>query len=84
MRPEDIILSKGWVDSSARNQFKGRITAVEDLGPVVRLKVDAGKVFAVQITRRSFSEMGINVGSEVYLAFKASSVQLIQRSQNVG
>ena len=77
VKPEDIILSKGRVESSARNQFKGRITAVEDLGPVVRLKVDVGRVFTVQITRRSFSEMRLNVGSEVYLTFKASSVQLI-------
>ena len=75
--PEDIILSRGRLESSARNEFKGKVTAVEDLGPLVRLKIDAGRVFTVQITRRSFIEMGLNLDSEVYLIFKASSVQLI-------
>ena len=75
--PEDIILSKGRLESSARNEFKGKVTAVEDLGPLVRLKIDAGRVFTVQITRRSFIEMGLDLDSEVYLTFKASSVQLI-------
>ena len=84
VRPEDIILSRGWVESSARNEFKGRIVAVEDLGPIVRLKVDVGRVFTVQITGRSFAEMGLNLGSEIYLTFKASAVQLIQRTYNAG
>jgi len=77
VRPEDIIVSKGPLESSARNRLRGRITAIHDLGPVVRLKVDAGRVFTVQITRKSLAEMELNVGSEVYLTFKASSVQLI-------
>ncbi|MFQ6053481.1 MAG: TOBE-like domain-containing protein [Candidatus Bathyarchaeia archaeon] len=80
VRPEDIILSKGRVETSARNQFKGRVIAVEDLGPVVRLRVDAGRAFTAQITGRSFSEMGLKVGSEIYITFKASSVELIQRA----
>jgi len=80
IRPEDIILSKDWFKSSARNEFKGRIVAVEDLGPVVRLKVDVGRVFTVQITGKSFTEMDLNLGSELYLTFKASTVQLIQRT----
>jgi tungstate transport system ATP-binding protein len=79
VRPENIIISKRWVESSARNQFEGSIIAVEDLGPVVKLKVDAGKVFTVQITRKSFTEMGLNLGSEIFLTFKASAVRLIQR-----
>ncbi len=76
--PEDIILSKDWVETSARNEFRGRIIAVEDLGPIVRLKVDVGRVFTVQITGKSFTEMDLNLGSELYISFKASAVQLIQ------
>ncbi len=75
--PEDIILSRQFVETSARNEFLGRVTAVEDLGSVVRLKIDAGKSFTVQITRKSLVEMGLNVGSEVYMSFKASSVELL-------
>ena len=80
IRPEDIILSKDWVETSARNEFRGRIVAVEDLGPVVRLKIDVGRIFTVQITGKSFAEMGLNLGSELYISFKASAVQLIQQT----
>jgi len=75
--PEDIVLSKKRIESSARNMFKGRIVEISDLGSVVKLKVDAGREFVTQITKRSFIEMQLNVGSEVFLAFKASSVHLI-------
>jgi len=75
--PEDIILSKSRFESSARNVFKGRIVEILDLGSVVKLKVDVGKSFTVQITKRSFNEMGLNINTEVFLAFKASSVQII-------
>ena len=77
VNPQDIILSKSTVVSSARNVFKGRIIEIFDLGSLVKLKVDIGKPFAVQITKRSFNEMELNVDSKVFLAFKASSVHLI-------
>jgi len=77
INPQDIILSKSVVESSARNVFKGRITEITDLGSLVKLKVDVGKPFAVQITKRSFSEMKLNLNAEVFIAFKASSVQVL-------
>lgn len=77
VRPEDIIVSKKNMSSSARNVFEGKIVGVSDFGPVVKLRVDAGKEFVVQITKRSFVEMRLNVGSTVFLTFKASSVHLI-------
>ncbi len=75
--PEDIILSKNHLESSARNVFKGKITEILDLGSFVKLSVDVGKPFTVQITKRSFNEMELNLNSEVFIAFKASSVQII-------
>jgi tungstate transport system ATP-binding protein len=77
VNPQDIILSKSELESSARNVFKGRITEVSDLGSLVKLKVDVGKTFSVQITKRSFNEMKLNLDAEVYIAFKASSVQVL-------
>jgi molybdopterin-binding protein len=74
--PQDIILSKCAIESSARNVFKGRISEIKDLGSLVKLKVDVGKPFTVQITKRSFVEMGLNLNAEVCIAFKASSVQV--------
>jgi molybdopterin-binding protein len=75
--PEDIILSESRLASSARNVFKGKIVEVSDIGALVRLKVDVGKPFTVQITKRSFNEMRLNLNAEVFIAFKASSVQII-------
>lgn len=77
VRPEDIIISKKTISSSARNVFEGKIFEISDLGPIVKLRVDAGKEFVVQITKRSFGEMRLNVGSTVFLTFKASSVHLV-------
>jgi len=77
VRPEDIILSVQPIVSSARNTFEGRIIEISDLGSIVKLRVNAGKDFTVQITKRSFAEMQLNLDSKVFLAFKASAVQLI-------
>jgi len=75
--PEDIILSKNRLESSARNVLRGSVVEIQDLGSVVRLRIDVGRPFIVQITKSSFRDMGITLNSEVYLAFKASSVQII-------
>jgi len=77
IRPEDIILSRKPIISSARNSFKGKITEISDLGNLVRLRVEAGRKFTVQITKRSFIDMNLNLGEEVFLAFKASSVRVV-------
>ncbi len=77
VNPQDIILSKTAVKSSARNVFKGRIVEISDLGSLVKVKVDVGKPFAVQITKRSFSEMRLNLNDKVFIAFKASCVQML-------
>ena len=77
VRPEDIILSKSRIVSSARNVFKGKVIETSDFGDTVKLRIGAGKDFVVQITRRSFEEMNLNIGSEVFLTFKASAVSII-------
>jgi tungstate transport system ATP-binding protein len=74
--PDDIILSKNAFSSSARNSFEGSVIEIVDMNSVVKLRVDVGKFFTVHITRRSFEEMNINLGSKVFLTFKASSVQV--------
>jgi molybdopterin-binding protein len=75
--PQDIIISKTPLTSSARNIFKGKIVEIQDKGSLVKLKVDIGKPLTVQITKLSFNEMGLNLNIEIYVAFKASSVQAI-------
>lgn len=77
VKPEDIIVSEEKVVTSARNQFRGTVVGVEDHDGTVILRVDAGQVFAVHVTRNSFREMGLNIGKEVYISFKATSVLVL-------
>ncbi|PVX27522.1 MAG: ABC transporter ATP-binding protein, partial [Candidatus Bathyarchaeum sp.] len=53
VRPEEILVSTQPLQSSARNMFNGTITQIADKGSVVRLTVDAGRKFNVQITKKS-------------------------------
>jgi len=74
VRPQDIILSKDWIETSARNQFRGPITGVNERNGIVLIDIAVGEVFSVQITRKSFNEMGLKLGEPVNISFKASSV----------
>ncbi len=76
IRPEDILLSRTPFESSARNTFKGVVRSVTDSGPVLHVSVEIPPVLTALVTRRSFEELGIQVGDEVWLTFKASAVHL--------
>ena len=77
IRPEDIIISNEKIISSARNNLLGTIIKIEDNDSIIKMNVNVGVLFIIQITRKSFEEMGLNVGQEIYLTFKASSVRFI-------
>ncbi len=77
-RPEDVLLSLKKLESSARNQFKGKIVEMEDLGVLFRVTVDLGEGVVVKayVTRTSVLEMGLREGLDVYTSFKASSLKV--------
>jgi molybdopterin-binding protein len=77
VKPDDIIISQKQVATSARNQFKGKIVGVEDQNGSVMIKVDAGQIFVVHITRNTFKEMELNIGKDVYISFKATSIIIL-------
>lgn len=80
MRPEDITFYKeDNILSSARNKFTGRITKVVPIGPMVRLKIDAGVKLTAIITQRSFEELSLALGEETELTFKASAIHVVER-----
>lgn len=82
VRPEDIIVSKRKIMSSARNVLAGRIIDISDRGSIVRLVVNAEEVFVVFITRQSFLDLNLDIGSDVFLSFKASSVHIVKQPVN--
>jgi molybdopterin-binding protein len=61
---------------SARNVIEGRVTEVWSSGGMVFIEVDAGPIFIVEITDNAMNELGISVGSDVFLVFKSSSVDV--------
>lgn len=78
IRPEDILISKEPVRSSARNCFPGTITRIIDKGSIIYVTVSIPPDLACLITRHSFEEMELAEGTKVFLTFKASSIHLFQ------
>ena len=78
IRPDDIIISQSPLKSSMRNVLRGKISDFIDMGSLVSLMVEVnGLSFVTLITKRSFIEMKLDRGKEVYISFKASSVHII-------
>ena len=77
VKPENIIVSKRSVQTSARNTLAGTVTEVTDLGPTIRLRITGEQPITAIITRRSFFEMELNIGSNVYAFYKATSVEVL-------
>lgn len=79
---EDITIalpSTESISTSARNQLKGRIVKTFPLASQIKVTLDCGFTLASVITRRSWEELGLQVGKEVVASFKASSVHLISQ-----
>lgn len=74
--PQDIIVSREVVLSSARNSLKGKVIQIDARESTALLTVDIGVNLMVQITHTSQSRLGIELGDEVYVTFKASSVRV--------
>ena len=74
--PESILISMSPISTSARNTHLGRITAVTERNGTVDVAVDVGETLVARITQASYREMGLMLGEEVYLIFKAEAVRL--------
>jgi len=76
IRPEEVVLSREPLLSSARNVFRGRIVGISDRGVIVYVTVHIPPDFVCMITRRSLEEMELREGMGVHIAFKASAVHV--------
>jgi len=80
IRPEEVTLTpadSSQVKTSMRNQLNGRITRILPYGPYVRVTVDCGFLLTALITRRSCSELGLAVGTEVVAGIKATAIHVL-------
>lgn len=78
VRPEDIILSKSPIVSSARNVLKGTVENIVSDDKSARVFLDIGIVLTVLITKRSLLDMNIKTGDELYAIFKTMAVKVIK------
>jgi molybdopterin-binding protein len=80
VRPEDIILSREVVKTSARNLVKAKVAEITsyDVGIVdVHMIVDAFHITS-RITEEARADISISQGDDIYAIFKASSPQVVR------
>jgi molybdopterin-binding protein len=78
LRGEDIFLSKEMMQSSALNNFLGRVTEIIPATKGVEVILDIGIRMHALITRESINTLGITEGSILWLHFKATAVRFIK------
>ena len=71
---KDIIVSRAPLQSSARNCFAGQISQIARDARGIVLTVDCGRPLVARITAHSYEEMGLNLGTPVYVTFKSTAV----------
>ena len=75
VKPEEILLSLEPFSSSARNQFKCRVTALSPYQSFLEVQVSAGQMsLDALITYSASKELGIQVGTNLYATFKSSAI----------
>ncbi len=76
IHPDDILLSKEPIDSSANNNYKGQVIDFIDEGTSVKVILDIGIHISAIITKKSFTSMNIEKGTTLYVIFKTMSVKV--------
>jgi molybdopterin-binding protein len=77
IRPEDITLSLSGASTSARNSFSGEIAGLALSGALARVELDCGFPLVALITKQSAEELGLQIGKQAYVSFKATAVHVI-------
>jgi molybdopterin-binding protein len=76
LRPEDILISKERLRSTARNSLQGTINHISHRGAIIYVTVSMPPDFVCLITRQSFEELELREGVRVWLTFKASAIHI--------
>jgi tungstate transport system ATP-binding protein len=79
IRPEIIVFSLSGEAGSARNVFKGKVSKINTIGPIVRIEVVCGFPLLGVITTQAAQELNISIGRDVYVSFKATAIHVIKR-----
>jgi molybdate/tungstate transport system ATP-binding protein len=76
LRPEDILISKQPLQSTARNCFLGVVSDIADRGSVSYVTVSLPPDFICIITRQALGELELRKDVEVWITFKASAIHV--------
>ncbi len=76
LRPEDILISREPLRSTARNSFEGTITDIVDRGAVMFVTVNVPPDFVCLVTRQAFEELDLRKGVKAWVTFKASAIHV--------
>jgi len=79
IRNEDIFLSGKEVDTSAVNNFIGRVTEIVPSRNGVEIHIDIGIPIFVNITRESLLHLDLHENSAVWVHFKATAIRYIEK-----
>jgi tungstate transport system ATP-binding protein len=75
--PNDIVLSRTPVPSSARNMFAGQVRRLDHPRPgLVHVTADVGIELVAAVTEEAVRDLGLGPGTSVTCSFKASAVQV--------
>lgn len=63
---------------SARNQFKGKVVAIDEgaVNDIVKIDIGGGHVMTATISRAAVKELDLKVGKEAYAVVKATNVMV--------
>ena len=63
---------------SARNQFKGTVTDIQEgaVNGIVKIDIGGGTVVSATISMNAIKELGLKVGAPAYAIVKATSVMV--------
>jgi tungstate transport system ATP-binding protein len=79
IRPENITLSATPENTSARNQFRGKIERIIPAGFFDKIQLDCGFPLTAFITHLALDELSLQENKEVYASFKATAIHVIKK-----
>ena len=77
IKPEDIILSRSYLECSARNNIEGIISAMEEHPLGFKINVNVGVPLIVNVTKRAVDKLNLQMGDSIFTVFKAMAVLVI-------
>lgn len=78
IKATEVMIGKGELKLSARNQFPGKVVSVEEgaVNGIVKMEVLGGNTMTATISMGAIKELGLEPGAEAVAVVKATSVMV--------